>query len=86
MTWKLLEIPEARHHLVNETEEIRQQMWRFLRRSPVSASLVDHGSFHGAGLWVYAADNGVREGRRRAARSLATRIDSMQRARGQRSL
>ncbi len=26
---ELLEIPEARHHLVNETEEIRQQMWRF---------------------------------------------------------
>ena len=26
---ELLEIPEARHHLVNETEAIRQQMWRF---------------------------------------------------------
>ena len=26
---ELLEIPEARHHLVNETEDIRQQMWRF---------------------------------------------------------
>ena len=26
---ELLEIPEARHHLVNETEPIRQQVWRF---------------------------------------------------------
>ncbi|MDE0451557.1 MAG: alpha/beta fold hydrolase [Gammaproteobacteria bacterium] len=26
---ELLEIPEARHHLVNETEAIRRQMWRF---------------------------------------------------------
>ncbi len=26
---ELLEIPQARHHLVNETEDIRRQMWRF---------------------------------------------------------
>ena len=26
---ELLEIPQARHHLVNETQEIRRQMWRF---------------------------------------------------------
>ena len=26
----LLRIPEARHHLVNETESIRRQMWHFL--------------------------------------------------------
>ena len=28
----LLPIPEARHHLVNETASIRRQMWRFLDR------------------------------------------------------
>ena len=27
--FELLEIPQARHHLVNETEDIREQMWRF---------------------------------------------------------
>ncbi len=26
----VLEIPEARHHLVNETQAIREQIWRFL--------------------------------------------------------
>lgn len=29
---ELLEIPEARHHLVNETAAIREQVWRFLDR------------------------------------------------------
>ncbi len=29
---ELLAIPEARHHLVNETEAIRSRMWRFLDR------------------------------------------------------
>ena len=28
----LLRIPEARHHLVNETASIRRQMWHFLDR------------------------------------------------------
>ena len=27
---ELLEIPEARHHLVNQTEPVRERMWRFL--------------------------------------------------------
>lgn len=29
---ELMEIPEARHHLVNETDQIRAQIWRFLDR------------------------------------------------------
>jgi alpha-beta hydrolase superfamily lysophospholipase len=29
---ELLEIPEARHHLVNETAAIREQVWQFLDR------------------------------------------------------
>ena len=34
---ELLEVPEARHHLVNETAAVRERMWRFLDRHLAAA-------------------------------------------------